>query len=154
MADVRDCPVLRFEPATEVPELIERLTAIRDATGEVAPRCGITNFSDLYLTITQCIWDHIQKGGFFTDNQYLDRLDVGFANRYLDALRAWAGGGRTPRAWRGRFPGAPKGGGARPPPGRGAGGAPPKIFTARARARPPRRADSTPPPRPAAGRRP
>src|SRR2546423_2757452 len=130
MADVRDCPVLRFEPATEVPELIERLTAIRDATGEVAPRCGITNFSDLYLTITQCIWDHIQKGGFFTDNQYLDRLDVGFANRYLDALRAWAGGGRTPRAGGGGVRVGPVRGGERLPPGRGRGEHPPPSCPA------------------------
>jgi hypothetical protein len=100
MADPRDCPALRAGAGTSVVEVIDRLTEIRDCTGKVAPDCGVTQFSDLYLTITQCIWDHIQAGGFFTDDGYLARLDVAFANRYFDALRAWAGGDRPPRAWR------------------------------------------------------
>ncbi|HYT38928.1 MAG TPA: DUF5995 family protein, partial [Acidimicrobiia bacterium] len=31
---------------------------------------------------------------------YLARLDVAFANRYLAALRAWSGGGAPPEVWR------------------------------------------------------
>jgi len=100
MADARDCPALRTGAATGMVEVIDRLTEIRDCTGKVAPECGIAQFSELYLTITQCIWDHIQAGGFFADNGYLARLDVVFANRYFHALGAWAGGQRTPRAWR------------------------------------------------------
>ena len=100
MADPRDCPALRAGSATTVVEVIERLTEIRDCTGKVAPGCGIAQFSELYLTITQRIWEHIQAGGFFADNEYLARLDVTFANRYFDALRAWADGRRTPRCWR------------------------------------------------------
>jgi hypothetical protein len=80
-------------------EVIDRLTEVRDGTGKLAPECGINQFSDLYLTITQGIWHHIQTGGFFADGQYLARLDVVFANRYFDALRAWAGGERAPQAW-------------------------------------------------------
>jgi len=99
MADARDCPALRARAATGVVEVIDRLTEIRDWTHTAAPQCGIARFSELYLTITQGIWGHIQAGGFFTDDVYLARLDVAFANRYFDALRAWAGGQRTPRAW-------------------------------------------------------
>jgi uncharacterized protein DUF5995 len=99
MADPRDCPALRAGAATSMVEVLDRLTEIRDCTGKVAPECGIAQFSELYLTITQCIWDHIQAGGFFADDGYLARLDVLFANRYFGALRAWAGGERTPRAW-------------------------------------------------------
>jgi hypothetical protein len=99
MADPRECPALRAGAATSMVEVIDRLTEIRACTGKVAPECGIAHFSDLYLTITRRIWDHIEKGGFFADDGYLARLDVVFANRYLDALRAWAGGERTPRAW-------------------------------------------------------
>ena len=99
MADPRDCPALRAGSATSVVEVIERLTEIRDCTGKVAPECGIAQFSELYLTITQRIWERIRAGGFFADNEYLARLDVTFANRYFDALRAWAGGRRTPRVW-------------------------------------------------------
>jgi hypothetical protein len=100
MADARDCPVLRAGPATSVVEVIDRLTELRDCTAKVAPECGIAEFSDLYLTITQGIWDRIERGDVFADNAYLARLDVRFANRYFDALRAWAGGERTPRSWR------------------------------------------------------
>ena len=100
MADLRDCPALRAGAATTVLEVIDRLTEIRHSTRKMAPECGIAEFSDLYLTITQSIWDHIEEGGFFADNGYLARLDVNFANRYFDSLRAWAGGHPTPRAWR------------------------------------------------------
>ena len=100
MAELRDCLALRAEPTTSVVEVIDRLTEIRDCSAKVAPECGIAEFSDLYLTITRGIWERIERGGFFTDNDYLARLDVAFANRYLDALRAWTGGERTPLAWR------------------------------------------------------
>jgi hypothetical protein len=100
MADPRECPAVRAGAATSVVEVIDRLAEIRDCTAKVAPECGIAEFSDLYLTITQGIWDRISKGDFFADNGYLARLDVHFANRYFDALRAWAGGQRTPRSWR------------------------------------------------------
>lgn len=99
MADPRECPALRAGPVTSVVEVIDRLTEIRDWTAEVAPACGIAEFSDLYLTITQGIRDRIEQGDFFADNGYLGRLDVSFANRYFDALRSWAGGERTPRSW-------------------------------------------------------
>ena len=100
MADLRDCPELRADAATSMAEVIDRLTGLRDCTAKIAPHCGIAQFSDLYLTITQTIWDHIQAGGYFADDAYLARLDVAFANRYFDALRGWAGGARAPRAWR------------------------------------------------------
>lgn len=99
MADPRECPALQAGPVTSVVEVIDRLTEIRDSTARVAPACGIAEFSDLYLTITQGIRDRIELGDFFADNGYLARLDVSFANRYFDALRAWAGGRPTPRSW-------------------------------------------------------
>ncbi|HYH50397.1 MAG TPA: DUF5995 family protein [Acidimicrobiia bacterium] len=99
MAGLRDCPVLRGGPVAGVPDVIDRLTAIRDGVRKVAPDCGVGYFSDLYLTITEGIQGHIESGGFFTDDEYLARLDVVFANRYFDALRMWAGGGRVPAAW-------------------------------------------------------
>ena len=100
MADARDCPALRAGAVTSLADVIERLSEIRDGTSKVAPECGIADFSDLYQTITQRISDHVQSGGFFADDGYLARLDVTFANRYFDALRAWAGGQPAPRAWR------------------------------------------------------
>jgi len=97
---VRDCPVLRAGPVAGLGDVDDRLTEIRDATVRVAPGCGIAEFSDVYLTITRSIQLHIRTGGFFADDGYLARLDVVFANRYFDALRAWAGGGAPPECWR------------------------------------------------------
>ena len=99
MADPRECPALRAGPVTSVVEVVGRLTEIRDCTARAAPACGIAEFSDLYLTITEGIRERIERGDFFADNEYLARLDVSFANRYFDALRAWAGGRHTPRSW-------------------------------------------------------
>jgi hypothetical protein len=100
MNGLRDCPALRAGPVTTVADVIERLAEVRDGTAGLAPHCGITHFSDLYATITASIDRHVRTGGFFADGGYLARLDVVFANRYFDALRAWAGGGRAPAAWR------------------------------------------------------
>ena len=99
MADLRDCPALQAEAVSSLVEVIDQLTEIRDGAEKTSAGCGIARFSGLYLTITQGISDHIRTGGFFADGRYLGRLDVVFANRYFDALRVWAGGGRTPRSW-------------------------------------------------------
>ena len=100
MPDPRECTVLQAGPVSTLPQVIDRLAEIRNCTGKVAPECGITHFSDLYLTITCNIWGRVQKGNVFADNNYLARLDVAFANQYLRALRDWAGGQtRPPRAW-------------------------------------------------------
>ena len=97
---MRTCPVLRAGAVTGLGDVDDRLTEIRDASARIAPRCGIAQFSDLYLAITRTIQSHIRAGGFFADDGYLARLDVVFANRYFDALRAWAGGGPPPEVWR------------------------------------------------------
>ncbi|MEW6477093.1 MAG: DUF5995 family protein [Actinomycetota bacterium] len=99
MGNLRDCPALRAEAATSVAEVVERLREIRDGAEQASAGCGIAQFSELYLTITQSIAEHIRAGSFFADDAYLGRLDVAFGNRYFDALRAWATGGRAPRSW-------------------------------------------------------
>jgi hypothetical protein len=100
MTELRDCAVLQAGAVRSVAEVIERLSEIRDGTAGIAPACAIAHFSDLYLTITRTIDGHIRSKGFFADDEYLARLDVVFANRYFDALRAWAGGGTPPGCWK------------------------------------------------------
>jgi hypothetical protein len=94
------CPVLRAGPVGSLDEVVSRLAEIDDAVAAVAPECGVGRFTGVYLTITSRIREHIRTGGFFTDGAYLARLDVVFANRYFDALRAWAGGDAAPECWR------------------------------------------------------
>jgi hypothetical protein len=45
----------------------------------------------------------VQKGiadGWFDDGPRMNRLDTAFANRYLDALATWEGGGTPTKSWR------------------------------------------------------
>jgi len=97
---VRRCPVLRAGPVDSLAEVVSRLAEIRESVAAVAPESGVARFTDLYLTITGRIREHVRTGGFFADGAYLARLDVVFANRYFDALRAWAAGDPSPRCWR------------------------------------------------------
>ncbi|MGH8974804.1 MAG: DUF5995 family protein [Acidimicrobiia bacterium] len=95
-------PALVAGPVTTVAEVIERLTALKGATapGSAAPRSGMYWFSHLYLVITENVLDKIDGGRFFADNEYLTALDVAFANRYLDAVRAHTRGQEAPEVWR------------------------------------------------------
>lgn len=89
-------------PVATVAEVIERLTGIREATTPAGPgpRNGMYWFSRLYLVITENVQDKIDSGSFFADNEYLTALDVAFANRYLDAVRARTRGEQAPEVWR------------------------------------------------------
>jgi hypothetical protein len=95
-------PSLSAGPVATVAEVIERLTAMEEVTaaGGPDPRSGIRWFSHLYLVITRNVQDKITSGRFFADNEFLTALDVAFANRYLDAVRAHAGGEHPPEVWR------------------------------------------------------
>lgn len=89
-------------PVATVAEVIQRLTDLREATTPAGPgpRNGMYWFSRLYLVITENVQDKIGGGGFFADNEYLTALDVAFANRYLDAVRARTRGEPAPEVWR------------------------------------------------------
>ena len=95
-------PALTGGPVATVAEVIERLSAIKAATGLEGPerRSGIYWFSHLYLVITENVRGKIDGGRFFADNRYLTALDVAFANRYFDAVRALTKGERPPEVWR------------------------------------------------------
>ncbi len=95
-------PSLSAGPVATVAEVIERLTVMKEATaaGGTDPGSGIHWFSRLYLVITQNVQDKITGERFFADNEFLTALDVAFANRYLDAVRAQVGGEHPPEVWR------------------------------------------------------
>jgi hypothetical protein len=92
--------VLRAGPIGSLAAVVSRLAEISESVAAVAPESGVARFTDLYLTITSRIQEHVRTGGFFADGAYLARLDVVFANRYFDALRAWAAGDVAPGCWR------------------------------------------------------
>ncbi len=86
-----------------IEEVVSRLGAIQgfaEASSPLKDQDGVASFNFLYRIITQRVLDRLGTG-FFPDDEFLTRLDVAFANRYLDALRAHAtGSGRTPRSWK------------------------------------------------------
>ena len=83
------------EPATSVPEVIEKMT---DLNAVLPERDGVVAFNRMYLTVTDAVGGAITDG-FFASSEFLERLDVVFANHYFDALRLIVAGERAPRCW-------------------------------------------------------
>lgn len=89
-------------PVTTVEEAIERMDAIDSyiTTHDPDGSDGVAYFNHLYGVITRRVRDGINNG-FFEDAEFLTVLDVAFANRYLDALRAAAMDlNKAPKAWK------------------------------------------------------
>ena len=89
-------------PVTTVDEAVERMEQITAyiETHALYPNLdGLNCFNYLYTVITKRIREGIATG-FFEDRLFLTQLDVEFANRYFDALRAAAVNSNVPRVWR------------------------------------------------------
>jgi hypothetical protein len=83
----------------DVPAVVDLLTELQGLLDRPAGN-PLADFNRLYLAVTEAVLDRLYAGRF-ADPAFLSRLDVEFAGRYFDALRAWGGGsaGRCPRAW-------------------------------------------------------
>jgi len=94
---VSPLPKILSAPAVaDVPGAIARFHAIE---ASLPGNDGIVWFTRLYRSVTEAVEAQLgaQK---FADPACLSRLDVVFANLYLDALRAWAAApAKAPRAW-------------------------------------------------------
>ena len=86
--------------AQNIDDVIERLTEIIDEASRERLRLGY--FPALYRRVTLRIRDGIAQG-FFDDGPRMERLDVVFAGRYLDALEAWRSGGKPTTSWQAAF---------------------------------------------------
>jgi hypothetical protein len=82
---------------------VERLAAIRDyaaSTSLLGENDGIAAFTRLYHVITAHIGEMADRGEF-RNGDFLVRLDIEFAERFFDAIRAYARDmNSTPRVWR------------------------------------------------------
>ncbi len=84
------------EPAGEdfpsVDALLERMRAVH---AELGPDDGVRAFSQMYLTVTELVRDRVTTS-YFSNPQFMARLDIRFAGLYLEAVRsatpteAWA----------------------------------------------------------------
>jgi hypothetical protein len=88
--------VLSALPVPDIAGAIERFHAIEAA---LPANDGIVWFTRLYRSVTEAVQARLATQRF-EDPACLGRLDVVFANLYLDALRAWAAAAsRAPKAW-------------------------------------------------------
>jgi hypothetical protein len=89
--------VLTVPPrATTIDEVVDRLDAIIDRSRDTKSRLGY--FPALYRKVTVQVKQGIERG-LFDDGPRMERLDVLFANRYLDVYEAYHRGESTARSW-------------------------------------------------------
>jgi len=114
MTDLIDRPAVAPAPApaasplsgadaASVDEVIGRLEAIQThlhVHTARRTRDGLACFNHLYTVITKTVRQWIAEGRF-ADAEFLTALDVAFANRYFDALRAYEADVKTaPSSWK------------------------------------------------------
>jgi Family of unknown function (DUF5995) len=88
----RDVSALLDDPPDDVPAVVRRLTELQCLLDGMPPAPGrnpIADFNRLYLRITTGVLERLYAGSF-ADPAFLARLDVEFAARYFDAVRAWS----------------------------------------------------------------
>lgn len=88
------------QPAT-IDQIIERLNGILDGALRQGTRIGY--FAALYERVTTNVRRALVAGNVFQDNARMERLDVVFANRFLDAWDAHTSGGTPTRSWQAAF---------------------------------------------------
>ena len=79
-----------------IDQVIARLTDIVEWAKADASRLGY--FAALYRKVTLAVKEEIEKG-FFDDGPRMERLDVIFARRYLDAFDEYRDGGTPSQSW-------------------------------------------------------
>lgn len=83
-------------PVASVAEAIERINSL---TSWLAPDDCMTPFNTMYLPVINAIREATATAGYFTNSEFLDRLDVSFVNRYFDTYIRSATGVPLPRCW-------------------------------------------------------
>ncbi|WP_433200725.1 DUF5995 family protein [Nocardia sp. CA-107356] len=79
-----------------VEQVIRRMRTIKD---ELDPRDGVASFNNMYLRVTELVGQQITEG-FFAGPEFVERLDVNFAQLYFDAVAAAERGKRPKPVWR------------------------------------------------------
>jgi len=89
-----------YVPARTIDEVIAQLNAVIDRARREKSRLGY--FAVLYRNVTIKVKEGI-AAGHFEDGERMERLDVIFANRYLDAYECFRRGGQTTKCWNASF---------------------------------------------------
>jgi hypothetical protein len=88
------------EPRT-IDQVLARLNGILDDALRQGARIGY--FAALYERVTTNVRRALVAGNVFQDNARMERLDVVFANRFLDAWEANVAGRKPSRSWQAAF---------------------------------------------------
>jgi hypothetical protein len=86
----------KFQPATTIDEVLEQLDIIITDSINNKNRAGY--FAALYRRVTATVKAKIAEE-YFDDNPRMERLDVVFANRYLEAHHAFTNGQACTKSW-------------------------------------------------------
>src|SRR5829696_9607757 len=98
---VNSCRAIRVcMPAHTIDEIIEHLDDLIAHARRAKNRLGY--FAALYRNVTIKVKEGILAGSF-EDAARMERLDVAFANRYLDALERYRRGEEPGKCWRTTF---------------------------------------------------
>lgn len=87
--------------AQTIEEIIARLNGILDDALRQGARIGY--FAALYERVTTNVRRALVAGNVFEDNARMERLDVVFASRFLDAWETHTRGGTPSRSWQAAF---------------------------------------------------
>ena len=83
-------------PVQTIDDVVSALDAIVQQSYDNASRLGY--FAALYRRVTCAVRDGITNGRF-QNGPLMEKLDVVFASRYLDALATFQSGGTATRSW-------------------------------------------------------
>jgi hypothetical protein len=83
-------------PANTITEVIDQLDEIVKQAGQNSDRAGY--FAALYKKVTVAVSNKINEK-FFDDNERMEKLDVVFANRYLEAYQQYKNGLACSASW-------------------------------------------------------
>jgi Family of unknown function (DUF5995) len=89
-------------PVNTIDDVIAALDGIIQRAWDDQSRIGY--FAALYRRVTRAVRDGLSQGKF-DNGPLMERLDVVFASRYLDALSEYQSGGKPSRCWQVAFHG-------------------------------------------------
>ncbi len=92
--------VVAAEPLSAIDAVLARMDRVLERCLRERSRLGY--FAMLYRDVTARVRDAIAAGAF-DDGPRMERLDVAFAGRYLDAVELYWGGGPPTRSWQVAF---------------------------------------------------
>lgn len=90
-----------FTPAKNIDEVIAQLDDV--ITWAIETRNPIGIFPALYVVVTEKVKAGIAAGNVFEDGPRMEKLDVIFANRYLEALHQYRNNEKCSSSWKVAF---------------------------------------------------